>query len=80
MLLDHDHGGSTPHKGTILPDGHQCRSSMSDIHRGLSIPDRIIDKFIAIVSEEAALAGVADADIAQVAKVLNRYRGGVRNK
>jgi len=80
MLLDHDLGGSSPHNGTILPDGHQCRSSMSDIHRGLNIPDRIIDKFIAIVGEEAALAGVADADIAQVAKVLNRYRGGVRNK
>jgi hypothetical protein len=80
MLLDHDLGGSSPHNGTILPDGHECRSSMSDIHRGLNIPDRIIDKFIAIVGEQAALAGVADADIAQVAKALNRYRGGVRNK
>ena len=80
MLLDHDLGGSSAHNGTILPDGHQCRSSMSDIHRGLNIPDRIIDKFIAIVGEQAALAGVADAVIAQVAKVLDRYRGGVRNK
>jgi len=80
MLLDHDLGGSSPHNGTILPDGHQCRSSMTDIHRGLNIPDRIIDKFIAIVGVQAAIAGVADADIAQVAKVLNSYRGGVRNK
>jgi hypothetical protein len=80
LLLDHDLGGSSPHNGTVLPDGHKCRSSMTEIHRGLNIPDRIVDKFIAIVGEQAALAGVADADIAQVAKVLNRYRGGVRNK
>jgi hypothetical protein len=80
LLLDHDLGGSSPHNGTVLADGHQCRSSMTEIHRGLNIPDRIIDKFIAIVGEQAALAGVADADIAQVATVLNRYRGGVRNK
>ena len=80
MLLDHDLGGSSPHNGTVLADGHQCRSSMTNIHRGLNIPDRIIDKFIGIVGEQAALAGVADADIAEVAKVLDRYRGGVRNK
>jgi len=80
LLLDHDLGGSSPHNGTVLADGHQCRSSMTNIHRGLNIPDRIIDKFIGIVGEQAALAGVADADIAEVAKVLDRYRGGVRNK
>ena len=80
MLLDHDLGGSSPHNGAITPSGHQCRSSMSNIHRGLNIPDRIIDKFIAIVGEQAALAGVADSDIAAVAKVLESYRGGVRNK
>jgi hypothetical protein len=80
LLLDHDLGGSSPHNGTVLADGHQCRSSMTNIHRGLNVPDRIIDKFIGIVGEQAALAGVADADIAEVAKVLDRYRGGVRNK
>jgi len=80
MLLDHDLGGSSPHNGAITPTGHQCRSSMSNIHRGLNIPDRIIDKFIAIVGEQAALVGVADSDIAAVAKALESYRGGVRNK
>lgn len=80
MLLDHDLGGSSPHNGAILADGHQCRSSMSDIHRGLNIPDRIVDKFIAIVGQTAAQAGVAASDIQEVADVLNRYRGGVRNK
>lgn len=80
MLLDHDLGGSSPKNGATLASGHQCRSSMSNIHRGLAIPDRIVDKFIGIVGAQAKAAGVADADIAQVAKVLDRYRGGVRNK
>jgi hypothetical protein len=80
MLLDHDLGGSSPHNGAITPTGHQCRSSMSNIHRGLNIPDRIVDKFIAIVGEQAALVGVADSDIAAVAKALESYRGGARNK
>lgn len=80
MLLDHDLGGSSPHNGAVLADGHQCRSSMSNIHRGLNIPDRVVDKFIAIVGARAAAAGVAQADIQAVAKVLDRYRGGVRNK
>jgi hypothetical protein len=80
MLLDHDLGGSSPHNGAVLADGHQCRSSMSNIHRGLNIPDRIVDKFIGIVGQEAARAGIAPADIQAVAKVLERYRGGVRNK
>jgi hypothetical protein len=80
MLLDHDLGGSSPHNGAITPTGHQCRSSMSNIHRGLNIPDRIVDKFIAIVGEQAALVGVADSDIAAVAQALESYRGGVRNK
>ena len=80
MLLDHDLGGSSPHNGAITPTGHQCRSSMSNIHRGLNIPDRIVDKFIAIAGEQAALVGVADSDIAAVAKALESYRGGVRNK
>lgn len=80
MLLDHDLGGSSPHFGAVLADQHQCRSSMSNIHRGFNIPDRVIDRFIAIVGEQAAIVGVADADIQEVAKVLNSYRGGVRNK
>jgi hypothetical protein len=79
-LLDHDLGGDSPHFGAVLADGHQCRSSMSNIHRGLRIPDRIVDKFIMIVGEQAALAGVAPADIQQVAHELDSYRGGVRNK
>src|SRR5262245_20191097 len=80
MLLDHDLGGSSPHNGAILADGHECRSSMTEIHRGLAIPDAIIDKFIMIVGQQAAAVGVAPGDIQQVAKVLDRYRGGVRNK
>jgi hypothetical protein len=80
MLLDHDLGGSSPHFGFVLADGHQCRSSMTEIHRGLNIPDFVIDRFIMIVGMQAQIAGVPDADIAQVAKVLDRYRGGVRNK
>jgi hypothetical protein len=79
-LLDHDLGGNSPHFGAVLADGHQCRSSMSNIHRGLEIPDRIVTKFIMIVGQQAALAGVAPADIQEVADVLDSYRGGVRNK
>jgi hypothetical protein len=80
MLLDHDLGGSSAHFGAVLKDGHQCRSSMSDIHRDRKITDAVVDKFIGIVGQQAKLAGVADADIQEVAKVLDRYRGGVRNK
>jgi hypothetical protein len=80
MLLDHDLGGSSPHFGATLADGHQCRSSMSNIHRGLRIPDRIVDRFIAIVGNEATAAGVGSADVQTIAKVLDRYRGGVENK
>ena len=80
MLLDHDLGGESPHFGAVLADGHQCRSSMSNIHRGLEIPDRIVTKFILIAGQQAALAGVAQADIQEIANVLDSYRGGVRNK
>src|SRR5262249_48095159 len=79
-LLDHDLGGPSKHSGDVLADGHECRSSMTEIHRGLNIPDHIVDKFIMIVGERAGIAGVAPADIDAVAKVLERYRGGVRNK
>jgi len=80
MLLDHDLGGSSAHFGAVVTDGHQCRSSMSNIHRGLNIPDSIVDRFIGIVGEQAKMAGVSAADVGAVAKVLDRYRGGVRNK
>src|SRR5256885_7055775 len=80
MLLDHDLGGESPHFGAVLADGHQCRSSMSNIHRGLDIPDRIVTKFILIAGQQAALAGVAPADIQEIADRLDSYRGGVRNK
>ena len=80
MLLDHDLGGDSRHFGAVLADGHQCRSSMSNIHRGLNIPDRIVTKFILIAGQEAALAGVAPADIQEIADALESYRGGVRNK
>jgi hypothetical protein len=79
-LLDHDLGGESPHNGAVLADGHQCRSSMTEIHRGLAIPDRIVTKFIMIVGQQAAQAGVPDADIQAVADALEKYRGGVRNK
>jgi hypothetical protein len=80
MLLDHDLGGGSAHFGAVLADGHQCRSSMSNIHRGLNIPDAIVTKFILIAGQQAALAGVAPADIQEIAHVLDSYRGGVRNK
>src|SRR3954466_11845201 len=79
-VLDHDLGGESPHFGAVLADGHRCRSSMSNIHRGLNIPDRIVTKFILIAGQQAALAGVAPADIQEIADVLDSYRGGVRNK
>jgi hypothetical protein len=77
-LLDHDLGGRSPKNGAVLASGHVCRSSMSDVHRRLAIPDRIVTKFIVIVGQQAALAGVAAADIQEVAKVLESYRGSVR--
>jgi hypothetical protein len=80
MLLDHDLGGSAPHNGAVLDSGHQCRSSMSNIHRGRNIPDKTVTKFIGIVGEQAKIAGIGNGDIAAVAKVLERYRGGTRNK
>lgn len=80
MLLDHDLGGSSRKNGAVLESGHQCRSSMSKIHRGRNIPDETITRFITIVGEQAALVGVSSDDIAVIAKALERYRGGTRNK
>ncbi len=80
MMLDHDLGGSSRHSGAVLESGHRCRSSMAKIHRGRHITDHAITRFIAIVGEQAALAGVSSADIKVIAKVLERNRGGIRNK
>lgn len=79
-LLDHDLGGDSPKNGAVLASGHVCRSSMSEIHRGLAIPDRIVTKFITIAGGEALAAGVAPADVEELGKALERYRGGVREK
>jgi hypothetical protein len=53
---------------------------MSNIHCDRHIPNKTVTKFINIVGEQAAVAGVSPADIQAVAKVLERYPGGVRNK
>jgi|GEM_PF-2132531 len=80
MMLDHDLGGSSRHGGAVLESGHRCRSSMPKIHQGRNIPDQVITKFIDIVAQQAELAGVGQADIKAIAKVLERSRGGIRNK
>jgi hypothetical protein len=85
-LLDHDLGGSSPKNGAIVTDAaaapdfpvrHQCRSSMSDVHRGMRINDTQFSLFINIVASEALKAGVAKADVQAVGKVLERYRGSI---
>lgn len=80
MMLDHDLGGSSRHDGTVLDAGHKCRGSMPKIHKGRNIPDRTITKFIQIIGQQAELAGISEADIKAVAKVLEQKRAGVRNK
>lgn len=80
MMLDHDLGGSSRHDGTVLDTGHKCRGSMPKIHKGRNIPDRTITKFIQIIGQQAELAGISEADIKAVAKVLEQKRAGVRNK
>lgn len=88
-LLDHDLGGSSPKNGAIVTDAaappafpaqHQCRSSMSDVHRGMHISDAQFNLFISIVAREALNAGVQPADVAAVGKVLGRYRGSITDK
>jgi hypothetical protein len=87
-LLDHDLGGSAPKNGAIvsdpaaapLPVDHKCRSSMSNVHRGMNITDAEFDLFVDIVADEA-LAVPLDEDIVEaVGKVLNRYRGSITDK
>ena len=88
-LLDHDLGGSAPKNGASVidpsappafPAQHQCRSSMSNVHRGMNISDAQFDLFISIVAREALNAGVHPDDVAAVGKVLGRYRGSITNK
>lgn len=88
-LLDHDLGGSSPKNGAIVVDAgappafpaeHKCRSSMSNVHRGMNISDAQFDLFISIVAREALNAGVTPDDVAAVGKVLGRYRGSITNK
>ncbi len=85
-LLDHDLGGSSPKNGSIAvdpaasPAKHECRSSMSNVHRGMKINDAQFALFINIVATQALAAGVAPADVAEVGKVLSRYRGSVTDK
>jgi len=85
-LLDHDLGGSSPKNGATdtdaaaapdFPVKHVCRSSMSDVHRGMRINDAQFSLFISIVATEALKAGVARADVQAVGKVLERYRGSI---
>jgi hypothetical protein len=79
-LLDHDLGGESAKNGETTSTGHECRSSMSNVHRGLAIPDSAFTRFIQVVGAEAQAAGVPADDIAAVAKALERYRGSIRNK
>ncbi|MBA2963043.1 MULTISPECIES: hypothetical protein [Ramlibacter] len=86
-LLDHDLGGRSAKNGSVAVDAaaapfpveHQCRSSMSDVHRGMRITDAQFALFINIVATEALAAGVAGDDVQEVGKVLTRYRGSVTN-
>jgi hypothetical protein len=86
-LLDHDLGGPSDKNGSIAADPnaspfpvkHECRSSMSNVHRGMRITDAQFALFVNIVATQALAAGVAPDDVAEVGKVLNRYRGSVTN-
>lgn len=76
-LLDHDLGGISSKNGTQTETGHICRSSMSNVHRGMGIDDHAFDRFVEIVGREAIAAGVAPADVQEVAKKLESYRGSI---
>lgn len=76
-LLDHDLGGMSAKNGTMTGTGHVCRSSMSDVHRGLGINDHAFTRFIEVVGREALAAGVAPADVEEVAHKLESYRGAI---
>jgi truncated hemoglobin YjbI len=79
-LLDHDLGGVSAKNGTQTATGHICRSSMSDVHHDLGISDHAFSRFIEVVGREAAAAGVAQADIAEIAHKLESYRGSITRK
>ncbi len=76
-LLDHDLGGLSAKAGTATETGHICRSSMSNVHRGLAITDRAFDRFVEVVGREALAAGVAPADVQEIAHKLESYRGSI---
>lgn len=76
-LLDHDLGGLSSKNGTQTETGHICRSSMSNVHRGMGIDDHAFDRFIEIVGREALAAGVMPADVQEVADKLESYRGSI---
>jgi hypothetical protein len=86
-LLDHDLGGRSPKNGSLAADPaaapfplqHPCRSSLSNVHRGMRITDAQFARFVNIVATEALAAGVAQDDVQEVGKVLHRYRGSVTN-
>lgn len=80
MRLDHQLGGASHKSQVNLESNHRCRSSMAVIHKGRNIPDSAITKFIKIVGEQAALAGVSADDIRVIAKVLEQNRSGILNK
>ena len=80
LLLDHDLGGPSPKNGAVTRSGHVCRSSMSNIHRGLEIPDAIVTRFLDIIRQELTTAGVGASDVNEIISRLDRYRGGTRNK
>ena len=79
-LLDHDLGGASAKNGTTTATGHVCRSSMSGVHHDLGIDDHAFTRFIEVVGREAAAAGVAQADIAEIADKLESYRGSITRK
>ena len=76
-LLDHDLGGVSAKNGTTTATGHVCRSSMSDVHHDMGITDHAFSRFVQIVGEQALLAGVSHADVDEIAKRLETYRGSI---
>lgn len=83
MFLDRELGGNSPGSRSIVPDPnspdpiHKCRGSMSKIHRVMKLEDDEFDRFIAIVAEQATLAGIEATDIQAVGAVLERRRGSI---
>jgi hypothetical protein len=76
-LLDHDLGGGSAKNGTTTATGHVCSSSMSDVHHDMVMTDHAFSRFVEITGEQALAAGVPAADVAEVAKQLETYRGSI---